>query len=93
MGAMHVNFWYAALAATTLLFGAAYTLWMYKRVVFGAIANSRVDALSDIGLREGLVLALAAVAVLGMGLYPQPFASVLHQSVGDVLALAMKSKL
>jgi len=93
MGAMHVNFWYAAVAATTLLFGAAYTLWMYKRVVFGAVANSRVDTLSDIGLREGLVLALASAAVLGMGLYPQPFASVLHHSVGDVLALAMKSKL
>jgi NADH-quinone oxidoreductase subunit M len=93
MGAMHENFWYAALAATTLLFGAAYTLWMYKRVVFGAVANSRVEALTDIGMREGLVLALVAVAVLGMGLYPQPFALVLHNSVGDVLALAMKSKL
>jgi NADH-quinone oxidoreductase subunit M len=93
MGAMQVNFWYAAIAATTLLFGAAYTLWMYKRVVFGAVANSHVEALSDIGAREGLVLALVAVAVLGMGLYPQAFAFVLHNSVGDVLALAMKSKL
>ena len=93
MGTMKVNFWYAAIAATTLLFGAAYTLWMYKRVVFGAIANSHVEALSDIGAREGLVLALVAVAVLGMGLYPQAFASVLHNSVGDVLAMAMKSKL
>jgi len=93
MGAMQLNFWYAAAAGTTLLFGAAYTLWMYKRVVFGAVANSHVEALSDIGARESLVLALAAVAVLGMGLYPQAFASVLHISVGDVLALAMKSKL
>ena len=93
MGAMHVNFWYAGVAATTLLFGAAYTLWMYKRVVFGAVANGNVEALSDIGAREGLVLALVAVAVLGMGLYPQAFASVLHISIGDVLALAMKSKL
>jgi NADH-quinone oxidoreductase subunit M len=93
MGTMHVNFWYAAVAATTLLFGAAYTLWMYKRVVFGAVANSHVEALSDIGAREGLVLALVAVAVLSMGLYPQALASVLHNSVGDVLALAMKSKL
>ncbi len=93
MGTMKVNFWYAAIAATTLLFGAAYTLWMYKRVVFGAVANSHVEALTDIGAREGLVLALVAVAVLGMGLYPQAFASVLHNSVGDVLALAMKSKL
>jgi NADH-quinone oxidoreductase subunit M len=93
MGAMQVNFWYAALAATTLLFGAAYTLWMYKRVVFGAVANSHVEALADIGAREGLVLALAAIAVLGIGLYPQAFAAVLHNSVGDVLALASKSKL
>ncbi len=93
MGAMHVNFWYAAAAATTLLFGAAYTLWMYKRVVFGAVANSHVDALTDIGAREGLVLSLVAVAVLGMGLYPQAFASVLHNSVGEVLTLALKSKL
>ena len=93
MGAMHVNFWYAAVAATTLLFGAAYTLWMYKRVVFGAVANRHVEALSDIGAREALVLALVAVAVLGMGLYPQAFASVLHNSVADVLAMAIKSKL
>ena len=93
MGAMKVNFWFAAIAATTLLFGAAYTLWMYKRVVFGAIANSHVEALSDIEPREALVLGLAAAAVLGMGLYPQAFASVLHNSVGDVLAMAMKSKL
>ena len=74
LGAMKVNFWYAALAATTLMFGAAYTLWMYKRVVFGAVANSHVEALTDIDAREGLVLALLAVAVLGMGLYPHPFA-------------------
>ncbi|HKB84107.1 MAG TPA: NADH-quinone oxidoreductase subunit M [Burkholderiales bacterium] len=93
VGTTRVNFWYAAVAATTLLFGAAYTLWMYKRVVFGAVANSHVDALSDIGPREGIVLALVTAAVLGMGLYPQAFASVLHNSVGDVLALAMKSKL
>jgi NADH-quinone oxidoreductase subunit M len=61
--------------------------------VFGAVANSHVEALSDIGAREALVLALVAVAVLGMGLYPQAFAAVLHNSVGDVLALALKSKL
>ena len=93
MGTTQVNFWYAATAATTLLFGAAYTLWMYKRVVFGAVANSQVAALTDIGMREALVLGLVAIAVIGMGVYPQAFASVLHSSVGDVLALAMKSKL
>ena len=93
LGAMHVNFWFAAIAATTLLFGAAYTLWMYKRVVFGAVANERVQQLQDIGPREALVLALASIAVLGLGLYPQAFASVLNVSVGEIVALALKSKL
>jgi NADH-quinone oxidoreductase subunit M len=93
MGTTQVNFWYAAIAATTLIFGAAYTLWMYKRVVFGAIANPHVEALTDIGMREGMVLLLAAIAVISTGLYPQALASVLQSSVGDVLALALKSKL
>jgi len=93
MGAMQVNFWYAAAAATTLVFGAAYTLWMYKRVVFGAIANGHVAALTDIGARELLVLGLLAAAVLAMGVYPQPFGEVLHTSVQDVLTYANRSKL
>lgn len=93
MGAMNVNFWYALAAATTLIFGAAYTLWMVKRVIFGAVANSQVAALNDISAREGLILALVAVAVLWMGLYPQPFAVVLHQSVADLLTMANSSKL
>jgi NADH-quinone oxidoreductase subunit M len=93
MGTMDVNFWYALAAATTLIFGAAYTLWMYKRVIFGAVANGRVGELQDIGAREGLVLALAALAVLGLGLYPQPMAQVLHASVNEILALANASKL
>jgi NADH-quinone oxidoreductase subunit M len=93
MGTMDVNFWYAAAAATTLLFGAAYTLWMYKRVMFGAVANGQVARLSDINAREGLILALLAVAVLAMGIYPQPFAQVLHTSVNEILTLANQSKL
>lgn len=93
LGAMSVNFWYALAAATTLIFGAAYTLWMYKRVVFGAVANGQVAALKDIGAREILVLALAAGAVLWMGLYPLPFTEVLHASVGDLLAHVAQSKL
>ena len=64
LGAMKVSFWYAALAATTLVFGAAYTLWMYKRVVFGAIANQHVAELKDIRCREVLFLALLAVATV-----------------------------
>jgi NADH-quinone oxidoreductase subunit M len=85
LGAMKVSFWYAALAATTLVFGAAYTLWMYKRVVFGAVANDRVAQLKDVGAREVLFLTLLAVAVLGMGIWPQPLSTVLHTSVSDLL--------
>src|SRR5207253_4503477 len=81
MGAMKFNFWIAFLAATTLVFGAAYTLWMYKRVIFGAVANKHVAELSDINAREFLVLALLAVAVLAMGVYPLPFTEVMHASV------------
>ena len=93
LGTMEENFWYAFAAASTLLFGAAYTLWMFKRVVFGAVANGRVAALTDMTLREGLVLGLVAIAVLAMGLYPQPFAAVLHTSVNELLTLANQSKL
>ncbi|MFI4922938.1 MAG: NADH-quinone oxidoreductase subunit M [Burkholderiales bacterium] len=93
MGSLKVNFWYAALAATTLVFGAAYTLWMYKRVIFGAVANSHVEALSDITLREALVLGLLALAVLGMGVYPKPFTEVMHASVNNLLTHVAQSKL
>jgi GNAT superfamily N-acetyltransferase len=86
-------FWYAALAATSLVFGAAYTLWMYKRVVFGPIANDHVARLKDINLREVLFLALLAVVVLGMGVWPQPMSVVLHTSVNDLLAHVAQSKL
>jgi len=93
MGAIKVNFWYGFLAASTLIFGAAYTLWMYKRVVFGAVANSHVEQLTDIGRREFLVLALLAIAVLGMGLYPLPFTEVMHASVNNLLTHVAQSKL
>ena len=93
LGTMEENFWYAFAAASTLVFGAAYTLWMIKRVVFGAVANGRVAALTDITLREGLVLGLVAIAVLAMGLYPRPFAAVLQTSVSELLTLASQSKL
>jgi NADH-quinone oxidoreductase subunit M len=93
MGAVKANFWYAFAAATTLIFGAAYTLWMYKRVMFGAVANDRVAKLQDINLREFLVLGLLAVAVMAMGLYPDPYAEVLHTSVNDLVTHVMQSKL
>ncbi len=93
IGAMSVNFWYALAAATTLVFGAAYTLWMYKRVVFGAVANDRVAELNDIGMREILVLGLIAIAVLFIGIYPLPFTEVLNLSVSGLLEHVVVSKL
>ena len=93
LGAMQANFWYAFLAATTLIFGAAYTLWMYKRVVFGRVTNGHVATLRDISVREFAVLAVLAVAVLGMGLYPLPFTEVMHASVNQLLAHVSQSKL
>jgi NADH-quinone oxidoreductase subunit M len=93
LGAVEYNFWIGAAAATTLIFGAAYTLWMYKRVIFGDIANPEVAALKDVNGREFLVLALLAVCVLGMGLYPAPFTEVMHASVNDLLKHVAASKL
>jgi len=93
MGAVKANFWYAFLAAATLIFGAAYTLWMVKRVIFGAVANDHVEHLDDITPREFLVLGLLAVAVLGMGLYPLPFTEVMHHSVNNLLSHVAQSKL
>jgi NADH-quinone oxidoreductase subunit M len=85
MGAMKANFWLAFLAATTLVFGAGYTLWMYKRVIFGPVANEHVAALQDLNGRELVVLAALAIAVLFMGVYPLPFTEVMHSSVNELL--------
>ena len=93
LGAMQANFWLAFAAATTLIFGAAYTLWMYKRVIFGAIANQHVAELTDLDGREFLVLGLLAVAVLWMGVYPAPFTEIMHASVNELLKHVAVSKL
>jgi NADH-quinone oxidoreductase subunit M len=93
MGAIKVSFWYAFAAGTTLIFGAAYTLWMYKRVIFGPVANDRVAHLQDINLREFLVLGLLAVAVLWMGIHPAPFAEVLHASVDELIGHVTQTKI
>ena len=85
MGAMKVSFWVAAVAATTLIWGAAYTLWMYKRVIFGAAANDKVASLKDLNPRELIVLSALAAAVLFMGVYPLPFTEVMHASVNELL--------
>src|SRR3989344_5925841 len=90
LGAFQVNVWYAFAAATTLVFGAAYTLWMYKRVIFGPVANEQVATLNDINGREAVFLTALAVAMLVMGLWPQPFLETMHTSVEHLLKQAMK---
>jgi NADH-quinone oxidoreductase subunit M len=93
MGAMKANFWLAFAAATTLIFGAAYTLWMYKRVMFGAVANDHVKQLTDLNGRELIVLGSLAIAVLWMGVYPKPFTDVMHASVNQLLRHVASPKL
>ena len=87
------NFWFAFLAATTLILGAAYTLWMIKRVVFGEVANDNVAALTDVNGREKLMLALLAIMVLFFGLWPQPMVDLMHSSISNLVAHATVSKL
>jgi NADH-quinone oxidoreductase subunit M len=93
LGAVKANPWLGFAAALTLILGAAYTLWMVKRVVFGAVANPHVAALADVSRREFWLLAVVAVAVLAMGIWPKPFVDVMHVSVIDLLAHVAKSKL
>ena len=93
MGAVKVNFWYAFLAATTLLFGAAYPLWMVKRVVYGEVANPDVAALKDVNGRELAFLVLLAACVLAMGIYPKPFADVMNPTILELLRHVTASKL
>ncbi len=93
LAAVKFNFWIAALASTTLIFGAAYTLWMVKRVYFGDVANDDVKALKDINGREFLMLAMLAIAVLWMGLHPKPFTDVMNPSIVQLLGHVAKSKL
>ena len=93
LGAVKHDFWIALLAATALISGAAYTLWMFKRVFFGAVANDDVRALADVNRREFAMLALLAAAVLWMGLYPKPFTDVMQVSVTELLRHVAVSKL
>ena len=93
LGAVQFNFWIGMLAATALIFGAAYSLWMVKRVVFGKITNDHVAHLSDINKREFFMLGVLAVAVIAMGLYPAPFTDAMQVSVSDLLKHVATSKL
>lgn len=93
LGAVKFNFWIGAASASALIFGAAYTLWMFKRVYLGPVSNDDVKGLSDINSREFLMLAMLAVAVLFMGIYPKPFTDVMDSSVIDLLKHVAISKL
>jgi NADH-quinone oxidoreductase subunit M len=93
LGAVKFNFWVGMAAASTLVLGAAYSLWMYKRVIFGDVANDQVAELADIGAREFLMLALLAAAVLWMGVYPKPFTDLMGATVADLLAHVAQSKI
>ncbi|MES2973556.1 MAG: NADH-quinone oxidoreductase subunit M [Pseudomonadota bacterium] len=92
LGAVKANFWLGFAAASALIFGAAYTLWMYKRVYLGPVANDDVKGLTDINSREFLMLSLLAIAVLWMGVYPKPFTDVMDTSVADLLKHVAVSK-
>jgi NADH-quinone oxidoreductase subunit M len=93
LGAVKFNFWIGFAAASALIFGAAYTLWMFKRVYLGPIGNDHVKELMDINAREFLMLALLAIAVLWMGIYPKPFTDVMDVSVAQLLKHMAISKL
>ncbi len=93
LGAFKANIWIAAIAATTLIFGAAYSLWLYKRVIFGPVVNEGVKKLTDISGREAIFLGLLAVFVLGIGLYPGPLLDVMHASIENLAVQTGLSKL
>jgi NADH-quinone oxidoreductase subunit M len=93
LASFQANFWYAFLGALTLILGAAYTLWMVKRVFYGAVANDNVRALQDINSREFIIMAVLAVAVLALGLWPAPVIDVMHASVENLLQHISVSKL
>jgi NADH-quinone oxidoreductase subunit M len=93
LGAIQTNFWYAFLASFTLIFGAAYTLWMVKRVFYGEVANEKVAVLKDLNKREFLILAILATLVLALGIYPQPLTDMTNATVTELLSHLAQSKL
>jgi len=93
LSSFKANFWFAFLAATTLVLGAAYMLWLVKRTIFGEIANDNVAQLSDINGREFVVLGTLAVSVLVLGLWPAPLVDVMHGTIDNLIEHMMQSKL
>jgi len=93
LASIKVSFWLGFAAATIMILGAAYTLWMYKRVIFGAVANPDVASMPDLSRREFWLLGIVALAVMAMGIWPKPFIDVMHASVADLLAHVAQTKL
>ena len=93
LASFRADFWYAFLAGLTLILGAAYTLWLVKRVVFGPVANHHVAELTDVNGRELLVLGVLALAVLGLGLWPAPLLDVMRPTVENLVQQITVSKL
>ncbi len=93
LAAVKQNIWVAVIAATTLIFGASYTLWMVKRVFYGAIANDHVAALKDLSAREFSLLAILAICVIGLGVYPEPLTALMQSTSEQFLDHMAISKL
>ena len=93
LASFQANVWFAVLAATTLILGAAYTLWMIKRVIFGAVANDKVGALTDVSFREFMVLGILALSVLLLGVYPAPLLELMQATIEQFLQHVLQSKL
>lgn len=93
LGSIKGGFWISFLAATTLIFGAAYTLWMFKRTFWGEVSSDKVAALKDIQGMELAAFSLLAITVLFFGIYPAPMINILHKSVGHILTLGQLSKI
>jgi NADH-quinone oxidoreductase subunit M len=93
LSAFKASFWFAFFAATTLILGAAYTLWMYKRVLFGEVTNEAVRALSDITLRETVILLALAIPTLLLGLWPAPLLDMMHASIDQLVAHIAQTKI
>jgi NADH-quinone oxidoreductase subunit M len=93
LSSFKANVWFAFLAALTLILGAAYTLWLIKRVIFGAVQSEGVATLKDINGREGVILGVLAIAVLGLGLWPAPLVDVMHATIDNLIQHVIQSKL
>ncbi|TLZ20839.1 MAG: NADH-quinone oxidoreductase subunit M, partial [Gammaproteobacteria bacterium] len=93
IASFRASFWYSLLAAVTLVLGAAYTLWLVKRVIFGPVASPRVAALEDLNGRECIVLTALALAVLTVGVWPAPLLKVMQPSIQHLVSQAIATKL